>query len=152
RSATSTTDAQECSSIDSLRISSRVSGREIDQVTQHLYNDLLSVSSDQKVLLNGLLYSALMNYAKDHNKEIYNKYLAHADEHHVYDQHHLDTNRLSSGASNDSQQDENTDTNTDEQHDSNITDSKDQDTNQSQLEEKHEDKKGNYEKVAGPCG
>lgn len=137
----SPSNEQESSSSDSLSIASRVSGIEIDQVTQHLYNDLLSVSSDQKVLFNGLLYSALMNYAKDHNKEIYNKYLAHADEHHVYDQHHLDTNRLSSGASNDSQQDENTDTNTDEQHDSNITDSKDPDTNQSQLEEKDDDMK-----------
>jgi len=93
---------------ESLGIAERVSNMEIDKRTQHLYNDLLNVSSDHKVLFNGVLYSALMNYAKENNKEIYNKYASYTDEEDVNNQKRLNIDYSQSDIENESKQDNET--------------------------------------------
>lgn len=58
---------------------------ELYDTTQRIYNDLLNVSSDRSVL-----FIALMQYAKDNHREIYDKYISNTEENGVGDQQHLD--------------------------------------------------------------
>src|SRR5699024_12698207 len=48
----------------------------MDDRTIQLYNDLLGDAANHTSLFNSLLFNALMQYAKDNNQEIYQKYLA----------------------------------------------------------------------------
>lgn len=72
-------------------IAEGVSGIEIDRSTHHLYSDLLNASSDRSALFNGVLYNVLMQYAKDNNREIYDKYVPNTNADDVSYQKHLDT-------------------------------------------------------------
>src|SRR5699024_11058082 len=52
----------------------------MDDRTIQLYNDLLGDAANHTSLFNSLLFNALMQYAKDNNQEIYQKYLADSDD------------------------------------------------------------------------
>lgn len=56
------------------------SAADMDDRTLQLYNDLLLDAENHSSLFNSVLFNALMQYAKDNNQEIYQKYLSKAEE------------------------------------------------------------------------
>lgn len=52
-----------------------LSNLDMDDQTEHLYRDLLKVSPNHSTLYNGVLFNALMQYAKENHQEIYDKYI-----------------------------------------------------------------------------
>src|SRR5699024_1061555 len=57
----------------------------LDDRTLQLYNDLLENTSNHSNLFNSLLFNALMQYAKDNNQDIYDKYSAKTDDQNTED-------------------------------------------------------------------
>src|SRR5699024_3491238 len=51
-----------------------LSNLDMDDQTEHLYRDLLKVSPNHSTLHNGVLFNALIQYAKENHQEIYDKY------------------------------------------------------------------------------
>ncbi|GAB4074246.1 fatty acid efflux MMPL transporter FarE [Barrientosiimonas marina] len=69
---------------------------EMDNQTEHLYHDLLEVSPDRSTLFNGVLFNALMEYARENHREIYDKYTSKMTDEEISNQQELMKNVHSS--------------------------------------------------------
>lgn len=70
-----------------FRIEELLSDSEMNDSTKRLYNDLLNASTDRKELFNSLVFNALLQYAKDNNREIYQQYSSNTIEDTVDEAH-----------------------------------------------------------------
>lgn len=53
---------------------------QMNNQTMQLYNDLLKNTSNPTTLFNSLIYNALMQYAKDHDRDVFDKYNANGSQ------------------------------------------------------------------------
>lgn len=62
-----------------FRIGEYLSDSEMNTSVNHLYNELLNSSSNREELFNNMLFNALLQYAKDNNQKVYDKYSSNTD-------------------------------------------------------------------------
>lgn len=86
-------------SIEDNEISRQLSDIEIDERTQHLYDDLLNKSPDDTMLFN-----ALIQYAEDNHREVYDKYISNTADNGVGNQTNEEMDDQSSNMIQDSKQ------------------------------------------------